>query len=415
MRGLLGKTLSHSYSKRIHEEIDGVNYNLIELDELDSFFQEKLFSGINVTIPYKTEVIKYIDTLSHEASATNSVNTIINNNGSLTGYNTDYYGLEYTLKYNNISLKDKVVGILGNGATTRTIKYLCNQKSAKEIIIFARNPKDKEYTFDSELLESVQILFNATPNGMYPNIDDDILINVNKLKSIEFCMDLVYNPLRTKLILALQERGIKAVNGLMMLVHQAVKANELFNKMNHSNEVTNRIYKKILLETINIVLIGMPMSGKSYFTRQVNRVYNKTIQDVDAIIEQTEKKSIPEIFEEVGENGFRNIETREIIKLSKSTNQAISTGGGVVLNKINIDYLKQNGLVVFLDMPLQYLKQCNPKNRPLLKNPKNIEKLYKERYPLYNRYADKRVLKRGFKRKETLHKIEVKINEYINT
>lgn len=416
MRGLLGKTLSHSYSKLIHERIDGKEYNLIECSDLDSFFYEKDFEALNVTIPYKYDVIKYLTMIDDASSKIESVNTITNNNGILKGYNTDVDGLEFLLEYNKISLHNKTIGILGNGATSRTIKYISTKHKAYEVITFARNPKDGEFTFtNTDQLAKIDILFNATPNGMYPNNSQDCLVDLNNLVKVSAVVDLIYNPLRTKLVLQAQQKGIKAVSGLLMLVHQAVRANEIFNNTTHSKSVTIDIYRDVLLNVLNVVLIGMPMSGKSYYSRVVSQEFNKELIDIDSYIEQTQNKSIPEIFKDSGEANFRTIEANVVQEISKRLNLAISTGGGVVLNKENIDFLKQNGIVIFLDMPLEDLKKCNPKNRPLLKDPKNIDILFNKRYNLYNAYCDKRVLKRGFKRKDTLRKIEVKLHEFINS
>ena len=416
MRGLLGKHLSHSYSKVIHERIDQQEYNLIECDDLDSFFQEKSFKALNVTIPYKFDVIKYLDETTSSAKEIGAVNTIINNSGRLKGYNTDIDGLEFLLEYNSISVKGKTIGILGNGATSRTIQYVAKKFNAKNIYVFARNPKENEYFFDNDVkLAEVEVLFNATPNGMYPNNDDSLLVDMALLSNCSAVIDLIYNPLRSSLLLCAENHNKKAVNGLMMLVHQAVKANEYFNNVIHEKSITIDIYKDVLLNIMNIVLIGMPMSGKSYYSRAVSEKYNKELYDIDKYIEENNNMSIPKIFETKGESMFRQIEKDSIYKISKGLNLAISTGGGVVLDKENIDFLKQNGILIFLDMPLNELKQCNPKGRPLLKDPKNIEKLYNDRYHLYNKYCDKRVEKRGFKRLDTLSKIEVKLNEYINS
>lgn len=416
MRGLIGKKLSHSYSKLIHETIDNITYNLIELDKLDSFFQEKKFDAINVTIPYKQEVIQYLDELSEEASIIGTVNTIVNKNGYLIGYNTDYFGLEFLLEYNNISLESKVIGILGNGSTMRTIQYISRIKNARKIIVFARNPKQNQCHFSDEKdLKQVDILFNATPNGMFPNNNDDILVDITHMPNLSSVIDLVYNPLRSNLILAAQENKIKAVNGFIMLVHQAVKANELFNNCRYNNDLTISIYKDLYKKLLNIVLIGMPMSGKSYYAKQISHTYKKDLLDIDSLIENEYNMTISEIFKSFGESKFRELETQTTMKYSKAVNSAISTGGGVILNKRNITYLKQNGIIIFLDAPLELLKQCNPKGRPLLKNQDNLDRLYKERYNLYISQCDKKVVKRGFKRKETLLKIEVKVNEFINS
>lgn len=416
MRGLLGKKLSHSYSKIIHEKIDNKEYNLIETDDLDSFFHEKSFSALNVTIPYKSDVIKYLDHIDTAAKEIQSVNTIINTQNGLYGYNTDVDGLEFLLEYNNISLENKVVGILGNGATSRTIKYLSTLHKAKKILVFARRPKVGEYPLnESSLLSSVQVLFNATPNGMYPNNSQEVLIELEKMDSLQSVVDLVYNPLRTRLLIESAKMGKVTVNGLMMLVHQAVKANEYFNNVKHKKSTTIAIYREVLLNILNVVLIGMPMSGKSYYSRVVSSEYNKELIDIDKYIEDQAGVDIPTIFETKGEQYFRDLEQSTLVDISKRLNLAISTGGGIVLNENNIDLLRQNGVLIFLDMPLNELKKCNPKGRPLLKDPKNIEKLYNERYDLYNKYCDKRVVKRGFKRKDTLNKIEVKLNEFINS
>lgn len=416
MRGLLGKKLSHSFSKEIHEKIDNIKYDLIEIDDLDPFFQEKKFKSLNVTIPYKQEVIKYLDNISDTAKQLQTVNTIVNKNGVLFGYNTDIDGLQFLINHYTIPIKNKVVGILGNGATKRTIEYVVNELGATKILIFARNPIEKEYHFtNKDKLKEIDILFNATPNGMFPHNNADLLINLDNIIKCSHLVDLIYNPLRTKLIIESEKRNIKAVNGLMMLVSQAVKANELFNSTTYKKSITLELYKEILLNSLNIVLIGMPMSGKSYYSKAISNLYNKSLIDIDSYIETTYNMDIPQIFSNFGEQTFREYESKSIAKLSKLHNQAISTGGGVVLNEYNIDSLKQNGLLLFLDMHIDELKKCNPKGRPLLQNPKNIELLYNQRYNLYNKYCDKRVIKRGFKRKDTLSKIEVKINEYINS
>lgn len=416
MRGLIGKKLSHSFSKGIHEKLDQKEYNLIELSELDSFFQEKAFSSINVTIPYKSDVIPFLDFVSDSAREINAVNTIVNQNGKLHGYNTDVDGLSYTFDYYRVSLTNKVIGIIGNGATSRTVEYVSKLRNASKIKIFARNPRQNEYPL-SEIYshKDINILIHATPNGMYPNNHQDALLNIAQLQNLEFILDLVYNPLKTKLLLDAEEKNIKARNGLLMLIHQAVKANELFNNVHYSTNITDSLYKDIYLNQLNIVLIGMPMSGKSYYSRQISTIYHKDLIDIDKEIERTQKKSIPEIFKDSGESGFRTIESFTIKSISKGLNKAISTGGGVILNENNIQMLKQNGVIIFIDVPLVKLMEMSPKGRPLLKNPDNLISLYNKRYPLYKKHCDILISKDNFNTKETMHNIEVKLNEYINT
>ena len=266
MRGLIGKKLSHSFSKEIHEKLDQKEYNLIELSELDSFFQSKIFEAINVTIPYKSEVIPYLDYISDSAREVNAVNTIVNENGILKGYNTDIDGLIYTLDHYNVSLENKVIGILGNGSTSGTTQYVGKLKKAKSIKVFARNPKGNEYHLsDVKSHKDIHIIINATPNGMHPNNEDNPLIDVCDYPSLEFVLDLVYNPLNTRMILDAKKHNIKAANGLMMLIHQAIRSNELFNKVIYDKDITTSLYKDVYLSRCNIVLIGMPMSGKSHY------------------------------------------------------------------------------------------------------------------------------------------------------
>ncbi len=416
MYGLIGKKLEHSYSKVIHEKLSNEKYNLIELNELDSFFHEKEFKGINITIPYKNDVIPYCDKLSETATRTHSVNSIVNIEGKLHGYNTDYDGLLFMLKHNNITIKNKRVLILGNGSTSRTIKVLCSDLNAANIIVSARNPKEEEIDFQSvKIHQNIDVIFNTTPVGMYPSNDNSLEIDLDNFKNLDAVVDLIYNPLETKILNSARKRNIKSINGLLMLVHQAVKTSEIFHNVKHKDEVTLNLYKSILLDVVNFVLIGMPMSGKSYFANLLANNYDKQLVDIDKLIESNEHQSISSIFQTKGEKAFRSIETQNIIETSKQHNLAISVGGGAILDKKNIDYLKQNGIIIFLDVSLEMLKTFNPKNRPLLKDKNNIERLYNDRYNLYNQYADIIVIKDSYNEIETLHKIEVKLNEYINS
>lgn len=416
MYGLIGKSLSHSFSKEIHEILHSEAYNLIELNQLDPFFKSKRFKGINVTIPYKQEVIKYLDVCSSVVKETNSVNTIINRNGFLYGYNTDYEGLKFLLSHNNISIKNKTVLILGNGATSRTIKVLSTHLGAKNIIIAARSPKDNKLLFsDIESIKGSNIIINATPSGMYPNNLNELLVNLEDFSALEAVVDLVYNPLQTKLIAKALSLKIKGVNGLMMLVSQAVKSCELFHNQEYNSYITVDIYKSILFNMLNFVLIGMPMSGKSFYARSLSRLFDKKLLDLDNVISYEAGMSIDELFKTHGENEFRKIESDIVLKISKHLNQAISTGGGTILNSKNMEYLKQNGIIIFLDVPLETLKGMNPRNRPLLQDPNNLDILYDKRHHLYQQYADIVIKKTILDEKTVLNMIEVKVNEYINT
>lgn len=416
MRGLLGKKLSHSYSKIIHESIDKSKYDLIELDELDSFFQEKAFEALNVTIPYKNDVIAHLDSTSETVQVTKSCNTIVNKDGKLYGHNTDYSGFEFMCKENDILFKDKVVGIIGNGSTSRTIAFYSDNEKAKQTLVFARNPKANEINIANiDQYPDIEILINATPVGMYPDNKATLGLHLSKYPNLKTVIDLIYNPLKTKLLIDAEKLNIKTVNGLLMLVSQAVKANELFNNTTYPESLTLSIYSTLKFEMLNIVFIGMPMSGKTFYAKQISSKYNKVVVDLDNKLEEDTGKSIPEIFNSDGEQAFRSIEKRIAYNYSKGLSQAISTGGGIILNPENIDNLKQNGIIIFLDMSLQDLMACNPKNRPLLQNPDDLERLYNERKPLYNKYCDIIIPKKGYDQRRILSVIEVKLNEYLNT
>lgn len=416
MFGLIGKKLKHSYSKVIHEKLQNKKYNLIELNSLDSFFQEKKFKGINITIPFKSDSIAYCDILSETAIKTGAVNSIVNNGGILYGYNTDYDGLSFMLEHHNITLENEQVLILGNGSTSRTIQVLCADRKAEKIVVSARHPKENEIKL-SELKnqQNISIIFNATPVGMYPQNSNSLEIDLDLFPNLKVVIDLIYNPFETQLLLAARNRNIKTTNGMLMLVHQAIKSSEFFHNTVYDENTTLELYKSLLLETTNFVLIGLPMSGKSYFSRLIASKYNKKVVDVDKLIEKDNNQSISNIFQTQGEQAFRYLETKTIMEISKSHNQAISTGGGAILDKKNIEYLKQNGIIIFLDVSLSLLKTFNPKNRPLLKDKQNIEKLYNERYSLYKKYADITITKDSVDEFKILSKIEVEIDEYFNS
>ncbi|MCF7926922.1 MAG: shikimate dehydrogenase [Candidatus Izimaplasma sp.] len=415
MFGLIGMTLSHSFSKEIHESISTINYNLIELDQLDLFFKNKKFIGVNVTIPYKEDVIPYLDELSQTAKEIGVVNTVINSNGVLKGFNTDYYGLKKMLDYNNVSLSNKNIVILGNGSTSKTISYLCETQNAKNIYVLARNPKQNEFKFKVfEDLKDIHIVFNATPVGMYPNNYQPPLISLNNNSDIEVVVDVVYNPLNTRLLLEAKQHNIKAINGLHMLIEQAIKANTLFTNKTHDSNLGVSLYTSLNKKMSNFVFIGMPMSGKSFLSEVIAKLYDKNWIEIDDLIEEQTNISIPDIFKTLGETEFRHIESDIISTYAKQNNQAISCGGGVVLNDTNMHKLKQNGLIIFLDVPLSLLKKANPKNRPLLKDKSNLEKLYNDRYELYKHYADIQINKNSYNEKAILSRIEAKIDEYFS-
>lgn len=414
--GLVGKKLSHSYSKTIHELISEINYSLIEVDDINNFLLNKPFNGINITIPYKTEAYKYCDVIDEKAAEIGNVNTILNKNGVLHGYNTDYYGLKSLLKRNNITIKNKRILIIGNGSTSRLTEFICKEKKAEIITILARNPiKTNEHINNYQNYKEYNVIINTTPYGMNPNYEESPLFSIKDFYSLDAVVDLVYNPSKTPLIIEAIKLNIKAVNGLSMLIEQAIKANELFCDLKHDPELFSQIYKIINTRNQNIVLIGMPMSGKSHFAKLLSTSLKREFIDMDSYIETKEYQSIVDIFENQGELYFRNLETKYYKEIAKNSGLVISTGGGIIENRLVMNYLSQNSVIVFLDAPLSYLKKINPKNRPMLKTKSSIISLYNKRYPLYNQYADIVVTKDTFDEKRLKNEIEVALNEYFST
>lgn len=414
--GLLGKTLKHSFSKSIHEAITQKPYDLIEQESIDLFMTNKSFAGLNVTIPYKQEVIPYIDKLSEEVESIGTVNTIVNKNGILYGYNTDAFGFKYLLDYNNILIKDKVVLVLGNGSTSKTIEYVCKKLLAKKIIITGRNPlKNQLHLNDVYTIENVDVIINTTPVGMYPNNNKSLHLKLDIWPQLEAVIDVVYNPIYTKLLLDAKSKNIKAVNGLIMLVSQAAKSIEYFHNIDVTHETINRTYIEILRSKLNITLIGMPMSGKSLYGKILSKQFRKKLVDSDKEIENQHKMSIPNIFKVYGEDAFREMEKDIIYNLSQENNQIISCGGGVPMFFENIDNLKQNGVIIFINTPIETLKKMNVGNRPLLKNNKSLELLYEARYNTYKTVADVMYNKTSLDINKNVKALVVLINEYISS
>ncbi len=414
MYGLVGRKLKHSFSKSIHSQLGNDHYKLYETNDIKNFLEKKAFVGINVTIPYKTEVIPYLDELDDLALKTNSVNTIINKDGKLIGYNTDYYGLKASLGFYNITVEDKSVIILGNGSVSNTVVELLNNQGCKKLVRLSRtvrsNIDDKFENYNQYL--DYDIVINTTPVGMYPNNDSDCLIDLSKLKNLETFIDLIYNPLRTKMMLDAQILGAKAINGLYMLVLQAKKAHELFFGKDIPLNVANKIYKKIYNNLLNYVFIGLPLSGKSKYASLLSDISNKSCIDTDDSIVEKYQLSIPEIFLELGEKTFRKYEADMVLDIYKNHSTIISTGGGLIEHQANIDLLKQNGVIIYLEKNVETIAKKKIYGRPLIKNSKDILELAKKRIPMYSKNSD---IKVTISKETSIHlnEIKEKINEYI--
>ncbi len=390
--GLIGEKLGHSFSKIVHTKICDYNYELNEVsrDKFHEFMTRKDFKAINVTIPYKQDVIPYLDVISDTARKIGAVNTVINKNGKLYGDNTDYLGLIALIEHNGIDIKNKKVLILGSGGTSKTAKVAAENLGAKSVFCVSRSGGEGLITYKQayENHTDSQIIINTTPCGMYPNIGESA-IDICKFTKSEAVIDAIYNPINSYLIVEAKNRGIKAVGGLYMLVAQAVFAAEKFLDRAFDTTQIGEIVGELLKEKQNIVLIGMPGVGKSTIGKVLAKELGKEFVDSDEEIVKNAGETIPEIFADKGEAQFRKIESAVIKDLSARQGLVLATGGGAVLNPQNIDLLKENGVILFLDKCIKDIEATA--NRPLSSNRTDLEKRYNERYPIYHSSADYRI------------------------
>ncbi|MGN0494494.1 MAG: shikimate kinase [Acutalibacteraceae bacterium] len=386
--GCIGERLTHSFSKIIHSKIADYNYELKEIarEELDSFMKAADFKAINVTIPYKQAVIPYLYEISDTAKKIGAVNTIVNKGGRLYGYNTDYEGMRALIKRQGADLKNKKVLVLGSGGTSKTAASVAESLGASKVLRVSRSGNDGAVTYVYALshhTDAVAII-NTTPVGMYPNIGETA-VDLSLFPNLKSVTDAVYNPLSSALVTKAKEMDINAVGGLYMLVAQAVFASEKFTENTIPRSVTDSVYKEILLDKKNIVLIGMPGCGKTTIGKAVAKETKKEFIDTDDEIVKNTGRSIPEIFQKYGEKKFREIESEVIKEVSARQSSVIATGGGAVLNPENVSLLKENGLIVFIDRPIDDLVTTD--DRPLSSSRELLIKRYNERYGIYKSYS----------------------------
>lgn len=381
--GLLGEKLGHSYSPLIHSMLGEYSYVLFEKkpEELEAFLKAGCFSGLNVTIPYKKAVIPYCAELTDRAKALGAVNTIIRrSDGSLLGHNTDYYGFETMVKQSGLLVAGKKVLVLGSGGASNTVVAVLAEMGATPVVI-SRNGQNNYQNL--HLHADAAVIVNATPVGMYPDTDATP-IDLGLFPQLEGVLDLIYNPAKTMLLQAAEDRGLVAVNGLLMLVAQAKEAAEWFTGTKISDDVISKIYNHLRQQMGNIILIGMPGSGKSTVGKLLAEQTGKTFVDADEWIVKLAGKAIPQIFAEDGEAVFRQWEHDALTLLGKQSNQVIATGGGCVVHPNNEAVLRQNGRIFCLERQLDAL--CTD-GRPLSQNV-GVEELYQARKPLYEKFAD---------------------------
>ena len=386
--GLLGERLSHSYSPLIHSKFGLTDYGLIETgrENLAGILRNEHYKGFNVTIPYKRDVIELCDLVSDEAREIGSVNTIVrSDNGLLCAYNTDIDGFTYLSLYSGIDFKNKKVLILGSGGTSLTAQVAAKKLGADRVTVISRNG---EVTYDNlKGYNDADIIVNTTPIGMYPN-NLESLFELDMFSNLIGVIDVVYNPRRTSLIMDAEKRGIPCIDGLPMLVYQAKRAEEIFLGKCIPNSEAVRVIKELRAESGNIVLIGMPGSGKTSVGELLAEKTGRRLINIDTEIEKAAGKTVSKIFAEDGESVFREYEREKTAEAGKLSGAVISTGGGVVKDTRNYAPLHQNGRIYYLR---RELSQLQTEGRPLSKDMSALIQLQEERESLYSYFADAKI------------------------
>ncbi len=381
--GLIGHKLGHSFSPEIHSRLADYEYRLYEMeeDEVGAFLKSCPLDAMNVTIPYKKTVMPFLDFISDEAKKIGSVNTVVKRENGLYGYNTDYYGFSYMVKKSGIEIRNKKILILGSGGASVTVNAVLSDMGAGEIVVISRNGENNYENIEKHC--DADVIVNTTPVGMFPD-NGSSPVKLRMFCKLSGALDLIYNPAKTKFLYEAEELGIPHINGLSMLVAQGKKAAEIFLGKIIPDEEIEAVISAIEENTRNIVLIGMPGSGKSTAGRLSAKILGRRFIDTDTLIEEKAGMSIPEIFSRYSEEEFRKIEAAAIAEAGKSSGAVIATGGGAVTRAENRYSLKQNSVTVWLKRDLSLLPVDG---RPIsLKN--NLSELYEKRAPLYEDFAD---------------------------
>lgn len=380
--GILGEHLSHSFSPFIHSYLCDYSYDIYEVapDDLESFMKNNDLDAWNVTIPYKKAVIPFLDYISPEAKVIGAVNLIIKKNGKLYGYNTDYFGFEYMLESSGVDIKGKKVVLFGTGGASVALRAVLEDKKAGSIVSIGIEDNTKEYV---SLHSDASVIVNATPVGMYPN-NRKAVTDLSLFDSLEAVLDIVYNPMHTEIMLNAEEKGITAIGGLSMLVAQAVKGAEIFTGEKFDKDTTEKIISKIALSTQNIILIGMPSSGKSSVGDILASKLERPFFDADEEFEKMHGITPATAITSLGEDKFRLMEQEVIASLGKMSEAVIATGGGAVTRKENYPSLHQNGIIIFIERDIDKL---STEGRPLSKAGA-LQELYERRKDAYFGFAD---------------------------
>ena len=382
--GLIGEKLGHSFSPAIHGKLADYEYRLYELSpgQLGPFLEKKEYDGLNVTIPYKKTVIPYCDELTEAAKSIGSVNTIVKRaDGTLLGHNTDYDGIMWLLKNAGAQVQGKKAVVLGTGGASLTVQAALRNLGAAQVVVISRSGEENYENIARHA--DAKILVNATPVGMYPKTGVSP-VDLDTFTALEGVFDVVYNPAKTQLLLEAEKRGIPCANGLGMLVAQAKAACERFTGQPVADEKVYTIKAEMERNTRNVMLIGMPGSGKSTVGAALAESLGRRLVDVDGRIVEMAGCSIPEIFAKDGEEGFRQIEHQALCEVSKESGLVIATGGGVVTRPENLDPMRQNSLIVWLLRDTALL----PKDGRPLSQANSLTEMFKVREPLYRAAAD---------------------------
>ncbi len=393
--GLLGEKLAHSFSPQIHARLADYSYRFFEKapEDVDEFLKSNEFDAINVTIPYKKVAFSACDMLSKTASSIGSVNTVVNRNGILLGYNTDYFGFTYLINKAGFDVSKGKALVLGSGGSSVMACAALKDMGCPEIIVISRSGDDN-YENIYERHSDASFIVNTTPIGMYPKNG----VSAVELENFKCCcgvIDIIFNPAKTKLLLDAEKLGVPFINGLPMLVAQAKQASDIFlgyitedgyneEYISSVADEIDKITHLIELETKSIALIGMPGCGKSTIGAILAQKLNKDFIDIDIEIEKQISMSIPEFFASKGEKAFREIETKTLDEYSRKSGVIIATGGGVIKNPKNLPVLKQNSLIVMIKRPIEALAT---EGRPISLS-SNLQQLAKERLPIYEAWKD---------------------------
>ena len=398
--GLLGRRLGHSWSVPIHQALGCEDYRLIELEpeELGNFLRREDIGGLNVTIPYKRDVMAFCDVIDEGAKAIGSVNTLVRRGGKLYGYNTDIDGFLYMLRRARISLMGKKVVVLGSGGASLTAQAAAKREGAREVVVVSRTGPDN-YENLPQRHGDAEALVNTTPVGMWPRLEE-APVDLRLLPAVTDVVDVIYNPGRTNLLLQASgwnrnefyyddlglwdERYFRCAGGLSMLVAQAKRAEELFFDRTIPDGDTEKIVAWLWQDRTNIVLVGMPGCGKTTVGRELARLSGKPLADLDEEIVRRAGKSIPDIFREEGEAAFRELEAQVLADVCARSGQVIATGGGAVLRAENRAAMRRTGWVYFLRRALEEL----PTDGRPLSQKGSLEEMYRVRKPLYSAAAD---------------------------